>query len=98
MQMVTRGLGLKELQGVADELLPLITTTMTPADIADVLLRMLPHIRNLNIRGGTLPVESTYWGDMVDIYEDGFQHSVLKFDMEQNKRLVRAFTEVPGIS
>ena len=93
-----RGLSLKELQGVADELLPLITTTMTPADIADVLLRMLPHIRDLKIEGGTLPVETTYWGDMVDIYGDGFQHSVLRFDMEQNKRLVRAFTEEAGIS
>ena len=98
LAMKIRGLSLKELQGVADELLPLITTTMTPADIADVLLRMLPHIRDLKIEGGTLPVETTYWGDMVDIYGDGFQHSVLRFDIEQNKRLVRAFTEAAGIS
>ncbi len=88
-----RGLSLKELQGVVDELLPLVTTTMTPADIADVLLRMLPHVTNLQIQGGTLPVETTYRGEMVDIYSDGGSHSILRFDIEQNKRLVRAFAE-----
>ena len=88
-----RGLGLKELQSVADILLPLITTTMTPGDVADVLIRMLPHVANLKIEGGTLPVESTYRGEMVDIYGDGGSHSVLRFDIEQNKRLVRAFAE-----
>lgn len=93
-----RGLGLSELQGVADTLLPLITTTMTPADVADVVLRMLPHITNLNIEGGTLPVESTYRGEMVDIYSDGNYHSILRFDIEQNKRLVRPIAEADNMS
>lgn len=93
-----RGLGLSELQGVADTLLPLIITTMTPADVADVVLRMLPHITNLNIEGGTLPVESTYRGEMVDIYSDGNYHSILRFDIEQNKRLVRPFAEADNMS
>ena len=88
-----RGLSLKELQGVVDELMPLVTTTMTPADIADVLLRMLPHITSLQIEGGTLPVEKTYKGELVDIYSDGGSHSILRFDIEQNKRLVREFAE-----
>lgn len=88
-----RGLGLKELQGVVDQLMPLVTTTMTPADIADVVVRILPHIRNLKIEGGTLPVNTTYRGEMVDIYGDGGSHSILRFDIEQNKRLIRAFAE-----
>ncbi len=88
-----RDSSLTELQGVADTLLPLITTTMTPKDVADILLRMLPHINNLTMEGGTLPIETTYWGDMVDIYGDGGSHSVLLFYPEQNKRLIRAFTE-----
>lgn len=88
-----RGLSLKELQGVADTLLPLITTTMTPADVADVVVRMLPHIADLKLEGGTLPVATTYSGELVDIYGDGGSHSILRFDIEQNKRLVRAFTE-----
>jgi len=88
-----RGLSLKELQGVADTLLPLITTTMKPGDIADLIIRMLPHMTQLKFEGGTLPVDTTYRGEMVDIYGDGGSHSVLKFDIEQNKRLIRAFAE-----
>ena len=88
-----RGLSLKELQGVADTLLPLITTTLKPSDIADILLRMLPKLSEVKIESGTIPVESTYWGDMTDIYGDGSYHSVLRFDLEQNKRLIRAFAE-----
>ncbi len=88
-----RDSSLTELQGVADTLLPLITTTMTPKDVADILLRMLPHINNLTMEGGTLPIETTYWGEMKDIYGDGGSHSVLLFYPEQNKRLIRAFTE-----
>lgn len=88
-----RNLGLKDLQGVADTLLPLITTTMTPKDVADLLLKMLPHVSNLKFEKGSIPIETTYWGDMKDIYGDGFQHSVLLFDAGQNKRLIRAFTE-----
>jgi len=89
----TRGLGLRELQNVADILLPLITTTMTPKDVADILVRMLPHMSDLKIQSGTIPVETTYQGDMVDIYGDGQLHSVLRFDATQNKKLIRAFTE-----
>ena len=92
-----RGLGLKELQSVVDELLPLITTTMTPADVADVVIRMLPHVANLKIEGGTLPVETTYWGELADIYGDGGSYSILRFYIEQNKRLVSAFTEADNL-
>ena len=88
-----RNLSLKELQGVADTLLPLITTTMTPKDVADLLIKMLPSIRDLKFEKGSIPIETTYWGDMKDIYGDGFQHSVLLFDKGQNKKLIRAFTE-----
>lgn len=88
-----RGLSLSELQGVADTLLPLITTTMTPKDVADILLKVLPMVKNITIESGSIPVETTYWGDYVDIYGDGFPHSVLKFDEGQNKRLIRAITE-----
>lgn len=93
-----RGLGLKELQSVVDELLPLITTTMTPSDVADVVIRMLPHVANLKIEGGTLPVETTYWGELADIYGDGGSYSILRFYIDQNKRLVSAFTEADNLS
>jgi len=83
-----RSLGLKELQGVADTLLPLITTTMTPKDVADLLLKMLPHIRNLKFEKGSIPIQTTYWGELQEPYG-----SVLLFYPDQNKRLIREFTE-----
>ena len=88
-----RNLSIPELQSVADELLPLITTTMTPSDIASLLLKALPLVKDLQISSYTIPIETTYWGEMVDIYGDGFQHSVLQFDAGQNKKLIRAITE-----
>lgn len=92
-----RYLSISELQGVADTLLPLITTTMRPGDIADILLRVLPMVKDLKIEKGTIPVEGTYWGEMKDIYGDGGSHSILKFDSAQQKKLIRAFTEAEPI-
>ena len=83
-----RNLSLKELQGVADTLLPLITTTMKPKDVADLMLKMLPHIRDLKFEKGSIPIKTTYWGELQEPYG-----SVLLFYPDQNKRLIREFTE-----
>ena len=83
-----RNLSLKELQGVADTLLPLVTTTMTPKDIADLMIKMLPHIKDLKFEKGSIPIKTTYWGELQEPYG-----SVLLFYPDQNKRLIRAFTE-----
>ncbi len=83
-----RNLSLKELQGVADTLLPLVTTTMTPKDVADLMIKMLPHIKDLKFDKGSIPIETTYWGVLQDPYG-----SVLLFYPDQNKRLIREFTE-----
>jgi LCP family protein required for cell wall assembly len=55
-----RYLSLTELQGVADTLLPLITTTMNPKDEADLMLKMLPHVRELKYEKGSNPIQTTY--------------------------------------
>jgi len=83
-----RHLSLKELQGVVDTLLPLVTTTMTPKDVADLMIKMLPHIKDLKFEKGSIPIETTYWGELQDPYG-----SVLLFYPDQNKRLIREFTE-----
>lgn len=88
-----RNLNISDLQSLADSILPLITTTMRPADIADILLRVLPLVKDLKIEKGSIPVEGTYWGELKDIYGDGGSHSILKFDSAQQKKLIRAFTE-----
>lgn len=88
-----RHLSVSDLQSVADTLLPLITTTMTPSDIADVLLRVLPLVKDLKIDSGTIPVSGTGWGEVIDIYDDGIPDSVIKFETAQQKKLIRAITE-----
>ena len=93
-----RNLNLKELQSVADTLLPEITTTMNPGDIVEILTRILPVLKNVQISGETIPVSGTGWGEIIDIYEDGIPDSVIKFEAPQQKRLIRAVTELEVIN
>jgi LCP family protein required for cell wall assembly len=88
-----RHLSLADLQSVADTLLPEITTTMTPGDIMNVLTRILPVFKDIQIVGATIPYDKTGWGEIIDIYEDGIPDSVIKFEAPQQKRLIRAITE-----
>lgn len=89
-----RDLNLSELQDIADAMLPMITTTMTPGETADILMRVLPLVRDLKIESDTIPVNHTGWGEVIDIYEDGIPDNVIMFDAGQQKRLIRAITEV----
>ena len=91
-----RRIPLNELQDVADLLLPEITTTMTPADIMNVITRTLPVLRDVKIVGETIPYGKTGWGEIIDIYDDGIPDSVIKFEAPQQKKLIRAITEAEG--
>lgn len=85
---------LSELQELAEMALPMITTNMTNDEITQYLLTVLPMLSELEITSaGTCPAQGEYWGEMVDIYGDGFYHSVLKFDVTQTKKTMRAITE-----
>lgn len=87
-------LSLSDVNKIVDEVLPMITTSMTSSEITDLLMKMLPMLSELQIvAGGTCPVEGTYWGSEKDIYGDGFYHSVLEFEAPQQKKLMRAITE-----
>jgi len=88
-----RGMSLKELQYVANTLLPEITTTMKPEDIMNILTRIMPVFKQINIVGATIPYGETGWGDMIDIYEDGIMDSIIRFEAAEQKRLIRAITE-----
>ena len=88
-----RGMSLSDLQSIANTLLPEITTTMTPGDIVDLLVRFMPVFKDVNIVGATIPYDKTGWGEIIDIYEDGIPDSVIKFEAPQQKRLIRAITE-----
>ncbi len=87
-----RGLSLSELQNLANKVLPLITTSMDNKQITEYLINYLPMLPELTLQsGGKCPAES--WGDLVDIYGDGNQHSVLLFDENATKKAMRAITE-----
>lgn len=87
-----KGKSISELTDIANEVLPLISTSMSTSQITDCLLTFLPMLSDLTIEsGGTCPAESK--GDMVDIYSDGVYHSVLRFDVAETKKAMRAITE-----
>ena len=88
-----RYMSLGELNGWVDELLPMVTTTMTPSDVTMLAAKLLPMVRNLKMTGQTVPIDRTGWGEMVDIYGDGMLQSVMLFESSQQKRLIRAITE-----
>lgn len=87
-----RGKSITQLNEIANEVLPLITTSMDDSEITQCLLTFIPMLSDLKIEeGGTCP--ANYQGDMVDIYSDGIKHSVLRFNVEETKRTMRAITE-----
>ena len=91
-----RYMSLSELNGWIDELLPMVTTTMKPADVTALAAKILPMVSNLKMQGETIPVGKTGWGEMYDIYGDGNLHSVMLFVSSQQKQLIRAITEAEG--
>ena len=91
-----QGMSLSELNGWVDELLPMVTTTMTPSDVTRLAATILPMVSRLSMKGETVPVGKTGWGEMVDIYGDGTEHSVMLFVSSQQKQLIRAITEAEG--
>ena len=88
-----QGMSLSELNEWLDILLPMVTTTMKPADVTKLAAKVLPMVVDLKMTGETIPISGTGWGDMVDIYDDGNIHSVIRFETAQQKKLIRAITE-----
>lgn len=88
-----RNMSLSKLNNWLDILMPMVTTTMTPTDITKVAARVFPVLADLKLKGETVPVAGTGWGEMVDIYNNGTEHSVIRFESAQQKKLIRAITE-----
>lgn len=86
-----RYMSLSKLNNWVDILMPMVTTTMTPGDVTKLAAKILPLLPDLKIKGYTIPMEG--WGDMVDIYDNGEIHSVMRFDTAKEKKLIRAITE-----
>lgn len=87
-----KNLSIGEVQALVDEVLPLVATSMDNGEITQMLITLLPILPELRIEAsGTCP--ANYWGDMVDIYNDGMYHSVLRFDKSETEATMREITE-----
>lgn len=83
-----------DLQKLVDSVLPHISTSMTNAEITDLLFTVLPMVTDLKIESsGTCPAAGTYKGDVADIYKNGYPQSILRFNEQDNKKIMRAITE-----
>lgn len=83
---------LSEVQKLINEVLPLISTSMTNSEITEYLLRFLPMLPELEfVNGGTCPAK--WWGEMVEIYHDGVWHSMVKYNQAETIKTMRQITE-----
>lgn len=88
-----KSLSLKELNDLANEILPLIVTNMSNEDITNCILELLPLLPKLEIVSNQCPAEGTYSGQMVDIY--GVMSGVIVPNLQKNRELLTAITEEP---
>ncbi len=87
---------LSDIQAIANEVLPMIATSMTTDEIKDLMFQLLPMLPELKIvGGGTCPAYGTYKGEMKVIYkETGMKESVLTiYDWARNRQIIRSITE-----
>lgn len=83
--------GISVVKDLVDEILPMITTNMTNAQITSEMLDLLPLLADITIEKGTCPVETTYWSDYKELPDGGAY--VLVFASEQQKKLMMPITE-----
>lgn len=86
--------GFEQLQELVEKALPSVTTNMTDDEITTCIWEILPLLPQLTIETGTCPVETTYWGEIIEL--GGYPASVLFFDEGQNRKLMTAITEGTG--
>lgn len=79
------------LERIMNAFLPYVVTDMTDEDITRCILELFPIVSELTIETGTCPVKSTYWGEIVSI--GGYDSVVLRYDVEENRRIMTALTE-----
>lgn len=85
-------MNIREINALAKEILPMITTDMSNSEITSLLAEFLPMLPNLKLESGTCPAEGTYWGEMIAIA--GYPSSVLKLDVGANRQRLMAICEV----
>ena len=86
-----KGMSLKEINDLIDQILPKIITNMSNDDITNCILELLPLLPKLEIVSNQCPAEGTYSGQIVEIY--GVNSGVLVPNLQKNRELLTAITE-----
>ena len=87
-------MSLKDVNKLANDVLPYIITDMTNEEITSLILEMVPMLPQLKIESGTCPADGTGWGEVVDI--GGYPSGVIKIDLRKNKEILQSICEVPA--
>ena len=82
-----RKMGLLELHDLATQILPLIITDMTSAEITDYLWELIPRVKDIKLASLTIPVDNetlphSMWSKTLDLY--GYPSSVLECNLTLN--------------
>ena len=86
-----RQASISQLMDIMNEILPYISTNMPAEKITELMIELVPMLPQMAVKGGTCPVEKTYWSEEKDT-PDGRMY-VLAFDAGQNKKLMKVITE-----
>ena len=87
-------MSLTQINGLIDQLLPMVLTDMSNTDMTNYVMELLPLLPEMTLESVQCPNEEMdRKGDIVDLFKDGQQHSVLYFDEAKAKRIVTAYTE-----
>ena len=85
---------LLEINNLVDNLLPMVLTDMSNADITNYILEILPLLPEMTLESIQCPNEDMdRWGDVRDIFNNGQMQSILNFSSSKAKAILVPITE-----
>ena len=89
-----KNMSILELNKLVDQLLPLVSTVMSNADMTNYILEVLPILPEVTLESIQCPnKEMGLWGEVADIFHNGEEHSIQHFDPAKCKAILVPITE-----
>ena len=89
-----KNMSILELNKLVDQLLPLVSTDMSNADMTNYILEVLPILPEVTLESIQCPnKEMGLWGEVADIFHNGEEHSIQHFDPAKCKAILVPITE-----
>ena len=85
-----KGAGIFKLNQLLNEILPMVSTDLSNADIVATALKLLPMLTDCTIQSQQIPAEGTYHLDWVD--QDGGMSVIWVDDWDTNRALLSEIT------